>query len=382
MKVLILLSGLLFVGCSHLKQGQRASTSRYLASKSCLQVFETKKIRTVGIEFEGFFNSNQTNVTRIAKYLLGYLDKHIPEKDFYPLEIQQGKDIIRFSDKKDLKKRKRLIQKREYAVFTIRYKQNSHLQEWEVKDEMSLDDATQYQRPLKGFEVSSPIIRSKASQNFFLSALKELSNRRDIFIKKPTDKKTPGGLHIHVSKEGFTEKDSLMLIKILILAEKQMFKYFNVSEKRKNSLHIRSFVEDLMYFHGYRTTLGENLYELSKSRWEYPLNQLLKDKNINTNLDKLAERLIKNPLMASKHYFFSIRNQFNTFEFRLFDSTVDPKIIQHEVEFVTKLSQAVLDKDPNFMRFVESKEKAQQEMTSKEFLEFLNILQINPIEIK
>ena len=286
------------------------------------------------------------------------------------------------------------------SYFTVSYGKNSQLETWVIKNDQSL---TGFQN-LTGLEINSPIIRSKEAQNFFLSFLTELTSRPDIFIEHPTvtHKDIPklfssknqdgglfkvssngyiefymnpdliiknlvgsGGLHIHVGKESFTEKDQVMLIKTLFLIEKEMFNYFNVSKSRRKGLAISSV----------RDYINDSRQE--KASW----------KNLSTeaSINKFATEAIMQhhgKINDMVKLYLNLNPKFNTFEFRLFDSTANPKIIQHEVEFVTKLSQAVLDRDPSFMKFVENKTKAETEITSREFLEFLKILQINPIEIK
>ena len=105
-----------------------------------------------------------------------------------------------------------------------------------------------------------------------------------------------------------------------------MFEYFNVSESRQKSAVLRPMREDLD-----RTT---------------------------KDLDEIARRILKNPFISDKWFYFAIRHDLKTLEFRLFESTADPKVIRHEIEFVTKLSQAILNKQVSFVNFIKNQAEA------------------------
>ena len=87
---LFLISLLALTGCSHLKQSQVA-TNRHLASNACKQAFTEKKVKSIGIEFEGFYDNGKTSKAEITKHLLKYLDKHLSRKDLYPLTVSYFK---------------------------------------------------------------------------------------------------------------------------------------------------------------------------------------------------------------------------------------------------------------------------------------------------
>ena len=394
MKLLVVLS-LLLVSCSHLKQSDLASTNRHLASSSCKHAFTTKKVRTVGIEFEGFFNTRKTNEQKILNFLLKYLDKNVLKTELYPIRVEAKDEAISnqrkkgsfssviLSDKKELaafiKKYNNLPTDLPFEKFVVSYTQKSKMQQWVVESEMTLYGSDY----LRGFEVSSPIIHSPETQVLFLSFLKKLASLENIFVQHPqleakevknltqtylyypgkqTGVKIPltlsGGIHVHIGKENFTEKDVVLLIRTLLRVEKRMFEYFKVSKSRKKGPYIKTINNALKDFR------EENKHQ---------------DKNItwNQSVTKMVETLFKR-VGKNTYIHVTVDNNLNTLEFRLFESTTNAKVIQHEVEFVTKLSQAVLDKDPSFMQFIESKKP----VTRKGFLEFLSILDIKPMEIK
>ena len=321
-----------------------------------------KKIKTIGIEFEGFYDTGKTHKGEIALQLLKYLYRHVPEKDLYPInfaysQYSQRENRVRLPNKKKFEKFIQHPWLQEESIsekFVISYGKDNHIQEWQIKREPSVYGMSH----LRGFEVSSPIIRSEASQNLFLGFLKELTDRREILIQHPQmlgkDPYTQaplsrsGGLHIHIGKESFKREDQLMLIKTLYLFERQMFEYFNVSESRQKSSLLKSI----------REAAGRDFK--------------------NMTLNEVAEKILKNPAIADKRFYFSIRDKFNTLEFRFFESTADPKVIRHEIEFVTKLSQAILNKNPRLTRLIENKAHTE---TPEDFLRLLAILKMQPMRI-
>ena len=242
----------------------------------------------------------------------------------------------------------------------IEYKNsNNQTQRWVIENEISLDDVKNW----IGVEISSPIISSKKEQELFLSALRKLKQKDVIFARHPLLEKgyRAGGLHIHIGKESFDKKREALLIKTLSLVESELFDYFKVSKLRRQN------IQPLINTSASATHMTNPLsaYSILGMRWAKEAENLAKYKKDFSEL-------------GAKTHSINASEEYNTVEFRLFESTTNTKVIRHKIDFVTKLVNAVLKEDSKLVKFIEKNPMVNE----KSFLQFLKILKIEPMNIE
>ena len=335
--------------------------------KSCQRVFGTKKLKQVetwGIEFEGFFNKKKVTRGLILKDLLLFLSKNVPRKQLYPMELKgmaiktvpglRGtlkERVIEISNKQDIR---RFIKEEDHSFDMSGWARISYGKEkksWVIEDE-TLPSAGSF----LGFEISSPVLRNSQDQKLFQSFIEHIKQKRGVISHLPLNtisKKgmisetslRSGGLHVHIGKEGFSNQDLAFLYRTLLVIEKQMFEYFQISEGRRNHGQIKH------------------------------LQDFLDKKKLSRNSKSLVKDL--EGIQAPRNYFISTNMELNTLEIRFFEATTNIKLMDYKVEFAKKLTQAILERNPSLDKLVNGKE----EFTQKSFVELLTLLDMKVINV-
>lgn len=171
----------------------------------------------------------------------------------------------------------------------------------------------------KPVEVVSPILETKKDVDSFFSVLKAATEERG-FSAEPLN----SGTHMHFDFNKPQREEILILTVVIEKLLPEIKTAFSVQESRSN-----------VFADAYTATDFESLVGFTKS--VFPLRK--------TSLLNVQRHRATNWLSLEKH---------GTFEFRLFNSTTDPKLLTIQADLIGRIVKAVRLRDPKLLSLLKS----------------------------
>ena len=317
---------------------------RSIASQTCNQVFQPvsnkNKVfsRRVGLELEYKVDKNISRV-EIAKKFVEHLKENYGAKEWekvFPIEIfmeiKSGRRLFNSASEVDKTFRNqesmlRFFEKYlDYNILSvnIQYKYKDKIYKWSVDHEDSMGK-------LHVVEIISPVLERREEAQVFYSLIERLNS-----IYKFTGKDELG-FHIHVDASQFNRADQGTLLKTLLIVEQSLYNYFGSSKKRFT--HIAPLSQFVNKARGEIIDLRESLLPTDK----------------------------EHGIIYSPHW--------ETIEFRFFNSTTSVEKMNFAIEFSTRLMQAVEQKNPRLIQFIEKHE----EVSSGDIHELFEVLKLDQL---
>ena len=323
---------------------------RSIASQTCNQVFQPvsnkSKVfsRRVGLELEYKVNKNISRV-EIAKKFVVHLKENYGAKEWekvFPIEVLMEISLEdhsagdhmhdRVSDiEKTFSKEEDMLEFFEEYLGTyvfsvnIQYKYKNKIYKWSVDHEDSMGK-------LHVVEIISPILKRREEAQVFYSLIEKLNSVYKLEGKKEL------GFHVHVDASHFNRADQGTLLKTLLIVEQSLYNYFGSSKKR--FAHVA------------------------------PLSQFV-DKKRGESITDLKKLL----LPVDKRYGTIYSPHWETIEFRFFKSTTSVEKMNFAIEFSTRLMQAVEQKNPRLIQFIDR----HKEVSSGDIHELFEVLKLDQL---
>jgi hypothetical protein len=249
---------------------------------------------TLGIEAELVIPSNLT-FNNVAEILTKYIKQNNPDSQVtrkIEYDIAHGRDVI-----------------------VVNQLDKGIVKRWEIGEDLSIVPPNGF----RGVEIASPVLKDSNDLNFWYQFLDKLNEHGAQSVPRS------GGTHFHTRMLNLTGRKIILLTSLWSKIEEEIHSLLKTSYNRKKFTPI------------YPKTLKLelNMYMeklISDLNIEWDPNEvisLFKDYSDPHILSQSTTRYSLDVLSSMRRY--------GTFEFRIFSSTNDPKLMQRYVDFISRL---------------------------------------------
>jgi hypothetical protein len=301
----------ILTSCSFLESWERAPSSFIPCKQEVKQVLLGRKKAEQRLYYQGAFF------------------KHEKMTDTWGVETELFRPL-KVSDEKILNKLKSFFKKKKYKNiklndeesadeesfdYFIRYERNDKVETWGLPYEPDLYD--RHTGQTVGIELTTPVMRNDDDLILFVEVLQLMEKLK---LSSAIDR---GGVHVHIGTQSLTIEELYLVAKALESSYDQLIKFFKPQEKRK---HIQ---------------IGQLRIGLPR------LLKLVKEKS---SILASEAKLVHNYF---KYGPFRFNEDFETLEFRFFNSTTNPTLISFYKEFSIRFVRQALS-DSRFRQSVET----------------------------
>ncbi len=237
--------------------------------------------------------------------------------------------------------------KRDYLLgeyeYTVQYKLNDRLYEYEVKEDISIEAPPVY----IGVEIASPKLYNQKDIKLFYDILKELRAEGKV--------KTSflSGVHVHVGFPHANPQEVALTLALFSQFEKQIYTAFSVLPYRRTE---------------YANFVGDKTLHFLQQKDIFTINDLIgivKDRNQGLNIRPLKD------------------GDFKTLEFRLFNSSFKSAEIDRMIKFSRAFVKSIREKHPQLLKLI-FENRDLEAVPFKTLVEILGLKKQDmlPVEIK